>query len=55
MVFNVLLASEAYESIKAEILEDIDDFLAQAPLVRKLARSFKAPNEDEIDHMLLDE
>ena len=55
MMEQVLSASGAYEEVEAEVLELADDVIARRDKVRKLAASFRDPNEDEIDRMLLDE
>ena len=55
MMEQVLSASGAYEEVEAEVLELGEDVMARADKVRKLATSFRNPNEDEIDRMLLEE
>ena len=55
MLQQVLSATGAYDSLEAEILEDIDDVLARSGQVQRLAKSFRPPNQDEIDRMLFDE
>ena len=52
MLQQVLSASGAFDSLEFEILEDI---LSRSAKVQRLASSFRPPNEDEIDRMLLDE
>jgi len=55
MLQQVLSATGAYDSLEAEILEDIDDVLARSDQVQRLAKSFRPPNQDEIDRLLLEE
>ena len=55
MLQQVLSASGAFDSLEFEILEDMEDVLSRSAKVQRLASSFRAPNEDEIDRMLLDE
>ena len=55
MLQQVLSSTGAYDSLEAEILEDVDDVLARSDQVQRLARSFRPPNQDEIDRILLDE
>ena len=52
---QVLSSTGAYDSLEAEILEDVDDVLARSDQVQRLAKSFRPPNQDEIDRMLLEE
>ena len=52
---QVLSATGAYEEVEAEILEVVEDVKSRSDRVRKLAGSFRNPNRDEIDRMLLDE
>ena len=55
MLQQVLSSTGAYGSLEAEILEDVDDVLARSDQVQRLAKSFRPPNQDEIDRMLLEE
>ena len=55
MLQQVLSASGAFDSLEFEILEDMEDVLSRSAKVQRLASSFRPPNEDEIDRMLLDE
>ena len=55
MLQQVLSSTGAYDSLEAEILEDVDDVLARSDQVQRLAKSFRPPNQDEIDRMLLEE
>ena len=55
MLQQVLSATGAYDSLEAEILEDVDDVLARSDQVQRLAKSFRPPNQDEIDRLLLEE
>ena len=54
MLQQILSASGAFDSLELEILEDMEDVLSRSAKVQRLASSFRAPNEDEIDRMLLD-
>ena len=54
MLQQILSASGAFDSLELEILEDMEDVLSRSAKVQRLAASFRAPNEDEIDRMLLD-
>ena len=55
MLQQVLSATGAYDSLEAEILEGVDDVLARSDQVQRLAKSFRPPNQDEIDRLLLEE
>ena len=55
MMEQVLSATGAYEEVEAEILEVVEDVKSRSDRVRKLAGSFRNPNRDEIDRLLLDE
>ena len=55
MLQQVLSATGAYDSLEAEILEDIDNVLARSDQVQRLAKSFRPPNQDEIGRLLLEE
>ena len=55
VVYQVLTWSGAFEYVKAEILIPPEEFNANRPMAETLAAHFRAPNQDEIDRMLLEE
>ncbi|MEC7513781.1 MAG: hypothetical protein VX784_01305 [Pseudomonadota bacterium] len=55
VVYQVLTWSGAFEYVKAEILIPPEEFNANRAMAETLAAHFRAPNQDEIDRMLLEE
>ena len=55
VVYQVLTWSGASEYVKAEILIPPEEFNANRAMAESLAAHFWAPNQDEIDRMLLEE
>ena len=55
MLQQVVSSTGAYDSLEAEILEDVDDVLARSDQAQRIAKSLRPPNQDEIDRMTLEE
>ena len=55
VVYQLLTWSGAFEYVKAEISIPPEEFNANRAMAETLAAHFQAPNQDEIDRMLLEE
>ena len=51
----VLRRSGGFQKIEQEIFVGVDDLVEQEPEISELEKAYMAPDQDEIDRMLLDE
>ena len=51
----VMNGTGAFESVRSDVLVNVDEMLEHRDHAQRIASKFRAPNEDEIDRMLLEE
>ena len=55
IIKQVMLSTGAYDTIETDVLVTVEELTDNRPRVEKLAASFRPPDRDEIDNLLLDE
>ena len=55
MLRQILDSSGAYEGVEIELITEFQAMMENALTVKNLAETFRPPDQDEIDRMLLDE
>ena len=55
IIQQVMLSTGAYDTIETDVLVTVEELTENRPRVEKLAASFRPPDRDEIDNLLLDE
>ena len=55
MLRQILDSSGAYEGVEIELITEFQAMMENALTVKNIAETFRPPDQDEIDRMLLDE
>ena len=55
IIQQVMLSTGAYDTIEKDVLVTVEELTDNRSRVEKLAASFRPPDRDEIDNLLLDE